>query len=62
MELSKADTLYLLIAVQEILKRELKVSDRVMFERLYYKLKISHNGQKIREAVNGKSITQQKPE
>jgi len=62
MELSKADTLYLLIAVQEILKRELKVSDRVMFERLYYKLKISHNGQKIREAVNGKGNTQQKPE
>ena len=62
MELSKADTLYLLIAVQEILKRELKVSDRAMFERLYYKLKISHNGQKIREAVNGKGNTQQKPE
>ena len=62
MELSKADTLYLLIAVQGMLQRELKTSDRIMFERLYYKLKISHNGQKIREAVNGKGNTQQKPE
>jgi len=62
MELSKADTLYLLIAVQEMLKRELKSSDKIMFERLFYKLKISHNGQKIREAVNGKGNTQQKPE
>lgn len=62
MELSKADTLYLLIAVQEMLKRELKSSDKIMFERLFYKLKISHNGQKIREAVNGKSNTQQKSE
>ena len=62
MELSKADTLYLLIAVQGMLQRELKTSDRIMFERLFYKLKISHNGQKIREAVNGKGNTQQKPE
>lgn len=62
MELSKADTLYLLIAVQEMLKRELKSSDKIMFERLFYKLKISHNGTLIREAVNGKINTQQKPE
>ena len=61
MELSKADTLYLLIAVRAMLQKELKTSDRVMFERLFYKLKISHNGQKIREAVNGKGTTQQEP-
>lgn len=53
MELSKADTLYLMMAVRNQLKRELKPSDKIMYERLFYKLSISHNGKRIRELFGG---------
>lgn len=53
MELSKADTLYLAMAVKNMLRRELKQSDKIMYERLFYKLSISHNGQRIRETFTG---------
>ena len=51
MELSKADTLYLMMAVRHMLLHEQKPSDKVMYERLFYKLSISHNGKKIRETI-----------
>ena len=53
MELSKADTLYLMMAVRNQMTRELKPSDKIMYERLFYKLSLSHNGQKIRELFGG---------
>lgn len=55
MELSKADTLYLMMAVRHMLLHEQKPSDKVMYERLFYKLSISHNGKKIRETIEERS-------
>ena len=53
MDLNTADTLYLAMAVKHMLGHEQKNSDRIMFERLYYKLSISHNGKKIRDTFGG---------
>lgn len=49
MELSKAEIVYLALAVRHMLEHELKNADRAEYEKIFLKLKLSRNGQKIRE-------------
>ena len=48
MELSVSEVVYLAMAVRNMLAKDLKNTDRVEYEKLWFRLKISHSGQQIR--------------
>lgn len=51
-ELTITDTVYLAMAVRSMLEKDLNKTDREAYERLWYKMKISHKGQRIMQAFN----------
>ena len=52
MELNLTETIYAAMAVRSMLEKDLCRSDRENYEKLFFKLRISHRGQKIRETFN----------
>lgn len=53
MELSKAETVYLAMAIRSMLEKDLCKADREAYEKLFLKVRISHNGKKIQEIFRG---------
>ena len=52
MELTMSDTVLLAMAVRAMLEKDLTQADRTGYEKLWYKLKMSHKGKRIRELFN----------
>ena len=52
-ELTITDIVYLAMSVRSMLEKDLNKADREAYEKLWYKLKISHKGQKIQMIFSG---------
>ena len=50
MELTITDTVYLVLALEQTLQKDMCQADRTAYEKLLYRLKLSEKGQRIREA------------
>ncbi len=48
-ELTLTDTIYLALAVRSMLEKDLIKADRDAYEKLFYKLRLSHKGRKIQK-------------
>lgn len=52
MDFTITDVVYMAMAVRSILEHDLCKADRDAYEKLWYKLKISHKGKKVRETFD----------
>lgn len=52
-ELTLTDIVYVAMAVRAMLEKDLNKEDRAAYEKLWYKCKLSHKGQKIRKLFEG---------
>ena len=52
MDFTITDVVYLAMAVRAMLEKDLSLTDRDAYEKLWCKLKLSHKGKKIAETFN----------
>lgn len=52
MDFTIADVVYLALAVRAMLEKDLSLTDREAYEKLWMKLKLSHKGKKIKETFS----------